>query len=139
MLGRKSIAKCWPIGTAVKGSYVLEPYYDGERWQCKWRKLNRVKRPFVGVVVGGKRVALGSREYLGHDEGYIFATCETYFAIRVRESYMGAELLVAPDDLVQADETHKLPLVKPTITRRERKALSQKMSKWPRDERGRWK
>jgi len=129
------------IGMPVYGRYRAEAVYVKEKWYWQRRTLKRVPREFRGILVGARYVPLGEKTYEGKEEGWRFLTKSKVFVFLVRESFLGKEIQVLPDDLrVEAwRTTPDVPVLRSFWPEHYRDVLSKEMSNRPRDEKGRWK
>ncbi len=137
----KKLIGTFYIGLPVYGHYCVETYYEKEKGWARRRKLDRFPQKFEGVLVGARYIPLGLTEYLGREEGWRFRAHRKVFVFLVRESFIGKELQVLPDDLYVdvSRTTSDVPVLKSYWPEYCKEALSREMSKWPRDEKGRWK
>jgi len=135
----KKIIGSFRIGLSVYGDYQANVHYKRRGgWDQQERIITKIHIPFKGVLVGGRYIPLGIKTYMGAEDGWRFQTTEKAFVFLVRESFIGKEIMVLPEDIRVSVETYDIPILKQPWPEYARKGLSKEMSKWPRDERGKW-
>lgn len=137
----KDIIGSFYIGVPVYGEKQVTFDYDGDHWGRQTRIMETMIKPFRGVLVGGKYVPLGIKSYQGQEEGWCFLVTRKVFVFLVRESFLGKEIMVLPEDIRVdlSQKTNDLPILKTPMPEGYKRELSKIMSEWPRDEKGRWK
>jgi len=126
------------IGTLVEGNYRVVPYDDVDDNGFEERKLKREYEPFKGAISGAKYVSIGYINY-SPDDGWTFDVRGKVFVFLVRESWIGKEIYVLPEDInVVNDDNFSLPILNTHWPEDVRKIYSNEMKEWPRDEKGRW-
>ena len=137
----KDIIGSFYIGEPVYGERQVTFDYDGDHWSYQTRIMEAMIKPFKGVLVGGRYVPLGVKTYEGREEGWCFQVTKKVFVFLVRESFLGKEIMVFPED-IRVDlsrKTNDLPILKTSMPEGYKRELSRAMSEWPRDEKGRWR
>ena len=106
----KDIIKDFYVGMPVESDFCAVTYYVAtDSWYEERRTLKKRKRSIRGVLIGGRYVPLGIRVY-GGDDGWSFSIKEKAFVFLVRESFMGKEIMVFPEDLTPVDMIPALPI-----------------------------